>query len=114
MMRCLNPSLIIKALEHYAGSLDVLDPADQELTKQLKEQADLLQERTQALNMLKAQGGTWLGSFREWVVRESANGATLLWGSQDEVNFPNVTISDLELLAAIVATDALNEFKGQA
>ena len=114
MMKALRPELLIKALELYAET-HASEPEQLFLFNQLEGQADILQERASAVNLLTVQGGTWLGSVRDWIQRKAINGETVSWNSNDQLTFRDgITVADLELLAAVIAADALNEFKGQA
>lgn len=56
-------------------------------------------------------GGEWLGIVREFIKSKAANGETVIWGSGDILNFRReLSVKQLELLAANIAASAVNEF----
>ena len=57
---------------------------------------------------LKRSGGRWLGAAREWLQWNTVNGDRATWGSDDAVQ-PQLTVRDIEDLAAHVAVAAIEE-----
>lgn len=56
-------------------------------------------------------GGQWLGRVRGWIQVRFRNGETVTWGSQDRLLNAGgqLTVYELEWLAARIAADAINE-----
>jgi hypothetical protein len=57
---------------------------------------------------LMTKGGKWLGAAREWLQSNRINGDTVFWGSHDILR-PAFTVLDVELMAAHIASAAINE-----
>jgi len=58
---------------------------------------------------LEKLGGAWLGAAREWIQWSFINGSDVTWGSQDVLRGKDLTVDDIERLAAIIAAAAINE-----
>lgn len=56
---------------------------------------------------LERKGGDWLGAARSWIQQNRINGSTVTWGSPQQVR-PNMTVKDIEDLAAHVAAATMN------
>jgi len=61
--------------------------------------------------IMKTSGGKWLGTARDFIQWEFRNGSDVTWGS-DQILKGDVTVADLERLAASVASAAVNEDRG--
>jgi hypothetical protein len=59
--------------------------------------------------LLMKGGGNWLGTVRNWIQRKAYNGETVTWGSHDYLKLKELTVSDLEQLAALIAANAIRE-----
>lgn len=55
------------------------------------------------------QGGSWLGTVREWIQRKAFNGETVNWESNDYLKLKPLTVSDLEMLACGIAAASISE-----
>lgn len=58
---------------------------------------------------LQERGGAYLGHARSWVQRKFVNGENVTWGSQDILHGNPIRVSDIEEIAVIAATAALEE-----
>lgn len=68
-----------------------------------------------SIDLLRKEGGSWLGCVRSWIQRKAINGEEVRWGSQDYLNMRSgITVWDMEVLAADIAEKALTEFKNSA
>lgn len=56
---------------------------------------------------LMRAGGRWLATAREYLQRRAMRGEDLTWGSDEEVR--GLTVRDIELMAAEIATSAIND-----
>lgn len=59
---------------------------------------------------LSKKGGKWLGAARSWLQSNTNNGDRVTWGSHDLIE-PQLTVKELEDLAAHIAAAVINEYK---
>jgi hypothetical protein len=55
------------------------------------------------------RGGELLGVVHEWIKFNFHNGSDVTWGSNDYLKGKTLTVREVERLAGIVATAAINE-----
>ena len=58
-------------------------------------------------SQLMERGGAWLKAARMWIQWHCTNGESVIWGSNTELK-PNLTVRDIEDLAAEVAAAVIN------
>ena len=62
---------------------------------------------------LLEHGGNWLGTARRWMQSRAFNGDSVHWASQDFLKLRELTVSDIELLAAEIAASTINEMNAK-
>lgn len=111
----LNNKLLVKALTAYKASIETQDGSEFDRYFELKRiDAEIEKLTRQPINqfVLASAGGQWLGAARTWMQCKATNGERVTWGSDDLLQGVTLTPRIVEGLAAIVASAAINEFKG--
>lgn len=111
-MKVLDNQLLVNLLHRYADTLKD-DPNKSLAYNHAREQIELLTRRHLFTNMV-TEGGQWLASSRDWMLRHGINGDSVTWGSNEELRLGvPLTPRLIEELAGQIATVAINEFKGR-
>jgi hypothetical protein len=112
MIRSSFKSIVKKVLEDFIEKNKEWKDAQTDWdVRRVKEALEALDERAD-LGTLKKAGGKWLGIARSWIQWNFLNGSDVTWGSQDVLRGKDLTVFDVEHLAAIVAESAINEDRG--
>lgn len=106
-MKRLNPQLLFRALSVYCEFLPHTYEGMWE-RKRVEEQVRILSDSTADTK----GGGSWLTLARNFIQTRAVNGSSVTWGSHQTLNFPSVSVSDVEALAVEIASSTIQEFKG--
>lgn len=111
-MKVLDNQLLVNLLTDYRQTLE--GDLKKSLTLvYINEQIALLQQRHVFTDTMR-DGGQWLASSRDWMLRHGINGDQVTWGSNEELRLGvPLTPRLIEELAGQIATVAINEFKGR-
>jgi len=109
-----SKQLIEKAIAVYIEQQKSVKPGDEKYGNSLWElnradEAILKLNTCHTAIELSRKGGDWLGVAREWMQCKFMNGSDVTWGSQDVLTGRQITVSDIEMLAAHIAATAINE-----
>lgn len=58
--------------------------------------------------LLAKHGGEWLGIARSWIQWNAHNGDTVTWGSDETLQLRSISVREIEMLAAKIAANIIN------
>lgn len=88
----------------------MIESFEEKFNRKLREDRKIdITNHVNYLTLLRKTGGNWLGRAREWIQRKAFNGEHVTWGSSDVLKLKHLTVQDIELFAAEIAADAINE-----